>query len=63
MKPLPQTVKTSDADKARIVIRADVSFSTVTRAYRGKSVLPVVRIAIEKAARELGVPLPPPPQG
>lgn len=48
-------------DQVRIAAHADVAPNTVHRAYAGGRSHSTTRARIERAARELGLPLPPSP--
>lgn len=48
-------------DRIRIAATATVSERTVARAYSGANLASTTRARIERAAQELGLPLPPAP--
>jgi DNA-binding LacI/PurR family transcriptional regulator len=49
----------SSHDRVRICAEGLVSEKTVSRTYRGEPVRELSRLRIERAAKELGLPLPP----
>lgn len=50
-----------EIDRARIVVETGgVSASTITKLYNGGTVRSVQRQLVEKAAKKLGLPAPPP---
>jgi hypothetical protein len=52
--------KLTEHDYRRLCVEGIVDPRTAKRAYRGEEVRVLSRLRLEQAARELGLPLPPP---